>query len=122
MITLAKNYATPYTKIEVGAMPAENGLSMYLGAGAPNWSYLNRGSVQTVAIVLNGKHSNQQTVVSVLSSIHKGLSQLIAYPSSTEWSILDIRTVATPNYIDHENSNQWVYGSIFDIIFWVKGE
>jgi hypothetical protein len=117
--TLATTYAAPYTKIELGAMPTENGLAMYLGAGAPDWDYLDRGSVNSISVVLNGKHSNQQTVVTALSAIHTALTRLKEYPAGAGWKILNIKTIAAPNYIDYES--QWLYGSILDVQFYLEG-
>jgi hypothetical protein len=117
--TLATFYASPYTKIELGAMPIDNGLAMYLGAGALEWDYLNRGSVNSISVALNGKHTDQQTVVTVLSTIHKSLTRLKEYPAGADWKILNIKTASAPNYI--ERDGQWLYGSTLDIQFYLEG-
>jgi hypothetical protein len=121
--TLAKAYAAPpYTTIPPGSLPQANGLAMYIGAGAPDEEYLDRGSTNIIDIVLNGKHSTEKTVLSALSNIHKNLSQLRTYPSGGGWEITNIRTGTAPNYIDREaSSGQWLYGSILEVQFYVKG-
>ncbi len=119
--TLATSYAAPYTSIDLGAMPEDNGLAMYLGPGAPDEEYLNRSSLNSIDVVLNGKHSNQQTVLQALSNIHKALTQLKSYSSGEGWKITNIRTTTAPNYIGQEDSGQWLYGSILEVQFYMKG-
>jgi hypothetical protein len=82
---------------------------------------MNRGSRQSFFVALNGKHSNQQTVVTALSAIHKALTQLKNYPAGVGWEILSIETSATPNFIEQESSGQWLYGSILQVSFYMKG-
>lgn len=119
--TLASAYIAPFTSIGFGSIPTENGLAMYIGPGAPIESYLDRGSMNELSIVLNGKHSNQQSVLTALSNVHKGLTRLLSYPRTDDWQILNIETGSAPNYIDQESSGQWVYGSILKITFYAKG-
>jgi hypothetical protein len=119
--TLAISYATPYTTIDVGSMPVSNGLAMYLGPGAPDSSDLNRGSINSSFIALNGKDADQEKLVTALSAIHKALTQLKVYPAGADWEILNIKTSAAPNYIEQESSGQWLYGSILAVEFYLKG-
>ena len=118
--TLATTYASPYTKIEVGTMPQNDGLAMQIGPGGEEWEYLNRASVHTMAIVLNGKNDDQQAVVTALSAIHRALTRLTDHPEGTNWEIISIKTTSSPGYIN-KASGQWLYGSILDVRFYSKG-
>ena len=121
--TLAVSYATPYTAIDHGAMPEKNGLAIYPGPGYETERYFDRGGLYEMSIVLNGKHSNLQTLLTALSNIHQKLTLKTEYPESADWQILDIRTSSSPNYLDREQSDtrQWLYGSILAVKFYVKG-
>lgn len=119
---LATAYAAPYDTIVLGALPEDNGLAMYLAAGSPDSEYLDRGATISCDIALNGKHSNQQTVLTALSNIHVGLSQLKEYPSAEKWKISNIRSSTAPNFIEKESSTgQWLYASVLEITFYLKG-
>lgn len=120
--TLATSYAAPYTSIDLGGLPENDGLALYLGPSSPDEEYLDRGSLNGIDVVLNGKHANQQKVLSALSNIHKSLTQLKTYPSGEGWEITNIRTTTAPNFIEQEaSSGQWLYGSILEVQFYMKG-
>jgi hypothetical protein len=120
---LASTYAVPYSMAIIhGSLPQENGLAMYAGPGGEDAAYLDRGGTYSIDLVLNGKHSNRQTVASALSNIHVKLSQLKSYPKGEGWEITNIRSGTAPNLIEQEaSSNQWVYGSILEVTFEMKG-
>jgi hypothetical protein len=120
---LAAAYATPYSMAIIhGSLPQENGLAMYAAPGSEDVAYLDRGGTYSIDLVLNGKHSNRQTVASALSNIHVKLSQLKTYTKGVGWEITNIRSGTAPNFIEQEaSSKQWVYGSILEVTFYLKG-
>ncbi len=120
---LAVTHAAPYTEIANGSMPTENGLAIYPGPGAPADSFFDRGATYQISVVLNGKHSNLQTLTAALSAIHTGLTQTREYPKTDDWQILSIETATPPNYVGREESDtrQWLYGSILSVRFHIKG-
>jgi len=122
--TLAIGHAAPYTTIDHGAMPAENGLAIYLGPGVTGQRHMDKGGIRDITIALNGKHGNLGTVLSALSNIHRALEMMRDYPSGEAWQILNIETATPPNYLDREQSGtrQWLCGSILAVKIYVKGE
>ena len=119
---LATAQASPYTSILHGAMPQADSLAMYAGPGGEDERYLDRGGTYSFPIVLNGKHLNRQTVVTAMSNIHKALTQRKEYPAGEGWEVTNIRTTTSPNFIEQESSTkQWLYGSVLDVEFYVKG-
>ena len=119
---LATAQASPYTAIIHGAMPQTDGLAMYAGPGSEDEAYLDRGGTYSFDAVLNGKHSNRQTVVTAMSNIHMALARRNEYPKGEGWEITRIRTTTSPNFIEQESSTgQWLYGSVLEIEFYVKG-
>lgn len=119
---LALANASPYAAIAHGSLPSADSLAMYAGPGSEDEAYLDRGGTYSFDAVLNGKHANRQTVATVLSNIHKALTQLKTYPTGTGWEITNIRTMTAPNFIEQEASTkQWLYGSILEVEFYLKG-
>lgn len=123
VMTLVTSHASPYTTIDHGAMPEENGLAMYPGPGFSEQTHMDKGGIQIVYIVLNGKHSNLETLLASLSKTHRELSLLEVYPSGGDWEILNIETSTPPNYLGREDSGtrQWLYGSILRVTYYSKG-
>ena len=113
----------PYASIVVGALPADNGISMTVGAGAPQTTFMTKGMVYEIDCVLNGKHSAQETVFDTLNDIHQALTMTKDYPATDEYQILDIQTTSSPNYIEREENKQYLYGSSVRVrFFFKKGE
>lgn len=117
VINLAEQ-TKPYAHIVIGALPAENGLSIAWANGAPETTFLNKSSVIDMSAVLNGKHSNQQMVSDALGAIHKALTRHMDYPETEEYQILNIKTIGAPCYLGRENNGQWLYGSSLQIKFY----
>jgi len=121
---LATSYAAPYTEIDNGSMPAENGLAMYPGPGLSKQRHFDKGGIYEIVIALNGKHQDLGILLRVLSNIHREISLRTEYPSGTDWEILNIETATPPNYLEREASGtrQWLYGSLLRVTFLAKGE
>lgn len=111
---LAIAHAAPFQTIEHGAMPQNNGLSMYLGPGTVEQRHMDKGGIQQITVALNGKHQQLDVVLGAMSNIHTGLMATRDYPGGAGWRILNIETSTPPNYLDREDSGtrQWLYGSL----------
>lgn len=118
MVADLKLYASPI----VGAMPADNGIAMQISTGANDTTFLEKDIVVGFSVVLNGKHSSQQTVLDDLNKAHEALTMTKDYPSDTDWQICDIRSDSLPNYIGRED-NQYLYGSALRVRAYImKGQ
>lgn len=107
----------PYATIFVGALPADNGLSMFLSSGAPEHTFLTKGAAYRLSVLLNGKHTDQQTVLGALDSIHHALTTTKTYPATGDFQITNIETTAAPSYIGREQGEQHIYGSSLAVKF-----
>lgn len=114
------NLEKPYASVVIGALPADNGLSMTIGAGAPATTFMTKGMAYEIDLVFNGKHSNAQTVSDTLNDLHQVLTQAKSYPSTDEYQITNIETSATPSYLSREENNQILYGSALRVKFFYK--
>ena len=110
-----------YAKITIGALPPDNGLSIALTSSRSNYC-MNKNSIVDLSAVVNGKHTNQKTVLDALSKIHTVLPRMKEYPSSDNWQITNIESISRPNYLGREQNSQWLYGSSLRIKYYIRGE
>jgi len=110
-----------YSTVNVGSLPSDNGISMYIGPGSPDEIYLDKASRNSFSLVINAKHSNQLTCLGALDNIHSYLTKLKDYPVGDGYQILNILTTTSPNYISKEDSGQWIFGSILEVQFYIEG-
>ena len=109
-----------YAPINVGPMPANNGISIAPASGAPQATNLDKGQAMLLNVVLNGKHSNQATVLEALDAIHVLLTQALEYPDNGIWQITDIKATSVPHYLGREPDDQWLYGSGLQIAYYAR--
>ena len=103
-----------------GSLPPDNGLAM-TGNASEAAVFLDIGSDESMSILCNGKHREQQTVTQQLDEIHRYLTRRKTFPQGNNWQIYAIETVASPRLINHEPNGQWVYGSSLLVKINVKG-
>lgn len=110
----------PYASIVYGSDPPSNGICMIPGAGFASETYLDKGMLQIVPVLLNGKHRDQETVLDALALIHEVLTKRTDYSgmSTDEAQVVDIRTTAAPAIIGREQNNQWVCGSSLEVAYY----
>ena len=99
-----------YAALDIGPLPAANGLSIAAASGGVKESTLVHGGQYSITLALNGKHTGQATVYDALCMIHETFEKLSVYPTGTNWAITGIRSVGSPTYLDHE-ADGWLYGS-----------
>ena len=109
-----------YATIVYGSDPPENGICMIQAAGAPTEKHLDANMLYRLSVLLNGKHSNQQTVLDALTSIHTMLTKRNDFNdfSTNDAQVLSIMTTASPQIIGREQNNQWIAGSSFEVSFY----
>lgn len=110
----------PYSPILTGSMPPDNGIAM-TGQGGVIATDLNIGTLQRMSIVINGKNSDQHTVIKALDTIHRFLTIRKDFPSNADWQIYSIETVSSPRLLGREDNDQWIYGSSISVKFKMKG-
>lgn len=106
--------------IVTGSMPPDNGIAM-TGQSAPQSIMLDIGSNERMAIVCNGKNTDQQTVIEQLDAIHHDLTRRKDFPTGDDWQVYAIETVASPRLIGREQNSEWLYGSSLLVKIHMKG-
>lgn len=110
-----------YSTITVGSLPPDTSISMFLGPGTEETTFLDKGAIYDVSVVINAKHPDQVECISALSLIHDTLAKRKEYPEKATYQIIDIRTSSTPNFIGQEANGQYLYGSIVEVKIFSKG-
>ena len=109
-----------YATIVYGSDPPENGICMIQAAGAPTEKHFDTGMLYRLSVLLNGKHSDQQTLLDALTRIHTALTKRNDFSdfSTTDAQVLSIMTTSSPQIIGREQNNQWIAGSSFEVSFY----
>lgn len=101
----------PYARVDIGALPGDEGLCMAIAAGGDAERALDRGGEYTMDIVLNAKSADQRKALEALCAIHHALTRTAALPSGDGWQMIDLSTNGAPSYLSREENGQWLYGS-----------
>ena len=112
-----------YADIVYGSDPPESGICMTPGPGAPSYTFLDKGMLYRLPVVLNGKNANQELLLNDLTAIHGLLTRRLNYSdlSTEDCQVIDISTTALPSIIGREQNKQWISGSSFEVAFyWSK--
>ncbi len=110
----------PYADIVYGSDPPLNGICMIQNGGYAQETHLDKGMLYSVPVLINGKHTNQQTVLDALTAIHEALTKKTNYNdvSTDAVQVVDIATTAAPSIIGREQNKQWIAGSSIGVYFY----
>lgn len=119
-IATAAETTSPYANIVFGSDPPLNGICMIQNGGYMLEQHLDRNALFSLPVLLNGKHTDQQTVLDALTAIHAALVKLDDYSdvSTDDCQVVSITTTAAPSVIGREQNNQWIVGSSFNVDFY----
>lgn len=109
----------PYAPIVFGSDPPKNGICMIDNGGYPDETYLCKGMLYRMPVLLNGKNADQFLLVGTLQKIHAALTKRTDYAeiSNDEIQVVNIATTSAPSIIGREQNNQWICGSSLEITF-----
>ena len=104
-----------------GPMPADESIAIDIGAGGPDRIMLNRSTIESITIVINGKSRQMATVRGALDAIHQGLSRAAQYENNDNFQIYSVETTSAPSYAGREPNDQWLFVSSMRVKFYNKG-
>lgn len=110
-----------YSRIKVGSLPQRGGIAMYVGSGAPQSVFMDKGTLNTIYATANAKSKGQKQATAALEQIHSYLTRIKEYPSGEDWQIIDVSTSSAPSLIGQECDGDYLYGSILQIKFYYGG-
>ena len=112
--------------VVVGGNPTKESIAV-TGFSSANTVNMDRDTLQTYDITINGKSADQELLLQELSNIHRALTLTKSFPHSDKWQIFAIDTTASPRLLGLEDSerDRYLYGSSISVKFYalgVKGE
>ena len=117
------NKTTPFAPVTIGTEKPLQGISLIPRGGVTDTTFLEKSSTNELFLMLNGKHDDQETLMSTLDRIHRALVQAKDYPSGEGWQITNIQTENHPFPEGYDESMQlWEYSSDLLVkFFYMKG-
>lgn len=108
-----------YTRIRVGAMPAEDSIVMAVSAGVEENTGLDLRGDLNLDIVVNAKHKDQTSAWDALNDIHYTLPRMKDLPLGDGWQVLSVSTSSSPTFIEFDG-NQYLYGSGLEVHIFIE--
>ena len=108
----------PYTALTLNPLPADNGISFAPAGGATETMFATRDAVCYSDVVLNAKHLNRETAYDTLARIHEMLTKLKVFTAGSNYEIIGIDTIASPQYLSEGDNGQYLFGSSLRINYY----
>lgn len=108
--------------VVIGSNPTKESIAI-TGFATPNAINLDRDSLQTYDITINGKSGDQCVLLDELSRLHRALTLRKDFPHANNWQIFSIDTTASPRLIGVEEAERtrYIYGSSVVVKFYALG-
>lgn len=112
---------TAYTVV-VGTNPTKESIAV-TGSTTNNTVCLDRDTLQTYDVTINGKSGDQEALLEELTKIHKFLTLRKDFPHARDWQVISIDTSASPRLIGVEDAERqrYIYGSAVTVKFYALG-
>lgn len=107
--------------VVIGSMPPDEGYAVGYAGGSPSETFRSLNANYTMPIVFNGKSADQQKLVEEMDRVHLALTTSKVLPFSDDWQIYAITTSAAPQLLGREENQNWIYGSSFRVLFYMRG-
>lgn len=108
--------------VVVGSNPPRESIAVS-GFTTADTTNLDRDTLQTYDITINGKSGDQATLLDELSKIHRALTVRKDFPHARDWQVYTIDTSASPRLIGVEEAERtrYIYGSSVTVKFYALG-
>ena len=107
-----------YASLVLNPLPADNGISFAPAGGATETMFATRDAVCYSDVVLNAKHLNRETAYDTLARIHEMLTKLKVFTAGSNYEIIGIDTIASPQYLSEGDNGQYLFGSSLRINYY----
>ncbi len=108
----------PYATVTLDPLPVDNGISFSPAGGATETMFATRDAVCYSDVVLNAKHTSKQTAYDTLARIHEMLTKLKTFTAGTNYEIIGIDTISSPQYLSEGDNGQYLFGSSLRINYY----
>ena len=96
-------------------MPVDEAISMYNAPSSDDDTFMDKKSTFTASFTFLAKYQNQQTAITKLEAIGKGMAQLTTFPTVTGMQIYNIDYSTRVNYVDKDTDNKYIYNIVIDV-------
>lgn len=109
-----------YADIVYGSDPPMDGICMIQGSGFPAEKHLNASMLYRLPVLINAKHSSQETAMGALEAIHTALTKTNDFTGlcTDAAQVINVATTASPTVIGREQNSQWICGSSVEVSFY----
>lgn len=101
----------------IGSLPPIGGVAIQQSSGNVSAPYFPRTQAIRETYVVNSKAESQNVALQMLERVHKILTKRTAYDTTSEWQIITIRTLNTPDFLGQENNESYLYGSSIEVTY-----
>lgn len=109
-------------QVVVGGNPPKESIAI-TGFSTDDIVNLDRDTLQTYDITINGKSGDQEQLFNDLSEIHRKLTLRKSFPHGETWQIYSIDTASSPRLLGLEQAERtrYLYGSSITVKFYALG-
>ena len=109
-------------QVVVGSNPPKESIAV-TGFSTDDTVNLDRDTLQTYDVTINGKSGDQEKLLRDLSEIHRKLTLRKSFPHGETWQIYTIDTASSPRLIGLEQAERtrYLYGSSITVKFYALG-
>ena len=109
-------------QVVVGGNPPKESIAI-TGFSTDDTVNLDRDTLQTYDITINGKSGEQEQLFNDLSEIHRKLTLRKSFPHGETWQIYSIDTASSPRLLGLEQAERtrYLYGSSITVKFYALG-
>ena len=120
IVDMAQNLTT--FPVVIGSNPTKESIAV-TGFATPEIENLDKDTLQSYDVTINGKSGDQEHIFTDLSRVHKKLSLRRDFPHDENWQIYSIETTASPRLIGQEEAERtrYLYGSSLVVKFYALG-
>lgn len=109
-------------QVVVGGNPPKESIAV-TGFASNNTTNLDKDTLQSYDITINGKSGEQEQLFADLSEIHRKLTLRKDFPHGNTWQIYSIDTASSPRLLGLEQAERtrYIYGSSITVKFYALG-
>jgi len=111
-----------FAQMTRGALTTTNSLVCEIAPSNTQEVYLDKNSLISLTLAINGKHANLQTLTDDLGKILDNLSRRKEYPTGNGFEIVDITIGNFPRTIGREENSDWIAACDLIVKFYRKDD
>ncbi|MDD3212309.1 MAG: hypothetical protein PHY64_01475 [Eubacteriales bacterium] len=108
-----------FAPVSMGALPAEDGLSLSVSTGQADEETLSGGQTVSLDVAVACKHQNQNVAMDTLCTLQETLRRATALPAGDGWQMIAVRINGAAGYLGRDEA-RWLYGGGLTVVYAVE--